>query len=476
MQINHLTEILKRAGTSGIVLLMTTGWLSKAHAIEPPLKDRSFFRGSPLPTGKQPWIDLRSLKLDNQGDAKKLQLWLLDREKELATWPPRYRSESEITRLIEEWQEKKSFVVNNEAALLISPESGALVATFWSYGHHLDEPKAADSAYAVLDQLQKKFPDSPLPPLLRGMLLNETGGKNASQFLAEAKGKTSDKGLLGMAELTLAARCMVSHRPHRAVMALTNSIDECESCWRGYEYMMQLIPGFFLRPPNIGVEKPYILARANDAIVVGSHLFGFYLQLPLSWNEPSMSAYEPSKPISIVSLKAPALPDSGLIHGLSVFSAIPTKESTASALPEIVEQLAKQDSVQSFSTIEPLAQNQYLKKWYRIDTRMTVGKNDHITIIAASGLIAPIKWTRSEHAKLSDNEPLCEPDIIQKTEPDKVNYWHLPGAARIDAPVEITVLYHGSRNTYKQSAEQLKKIISKIQINERSGSEFFGYR
>lgn len=468
--INRFARMVKYIGLAGIILF---GFVAESSAVEPPLKDRAFFRDSVVPTVKQPWVNLQSLEVSSNKAAQNLKKWLIKYEPSIATWPPKYKDKAGATRLIKDWQKKKSFVKKEKSALLSSPESASLVVTFWAYGHNLDEPNAATRAYSAIDQMQKNFSDSPIPPLLRGMLLNATGGKEATKHLAEAKQKTTDKKIWGMSDLTLTSRCMTSGRSNRAVMAFSRAMDECASCVSNYEWILQQLPPLFFGRPDVKNDKPYYLARAKDAIVVASGFFGYYLQVPKSWGEPRLSPYDPSRPTSVISLNGPPLPGIGIQHGLTVFSEVSPQLADSDAVPKTVKLLSGRKNVESFAKIKSLTSNKYLKKWYRIDTRQRVGKNDYISLIVASGIIKPVKWTREQHAKLSSEEPVCESGPYQQGELGKTAYWRKSVGPRIDAPVEISVVYAGSRNTFKLAEKQMKKIISKLEISEHSGSEFF---
>jgi hypothetical protein len=459
----------------GAVLVSLALFIPQARAISPPLKERAFFQKTGWASQQPPWIDLRSVDPQAHGAAKDLQSWLLAHQSHLSTWPPRYRSKAEITKQIEQWEREKKFVDRHESSLLASPASAALEVTFWTYGHNIDEPKAASRAFSVLDRMQNKFPHSPLPPLLRGMLSTQTGDKHASKYLAEAKSRTSDKRLRGMADLTLATRCVYGLQPHRAVMAFMDADKECASCVKDYGWLTQSVAGMFSRLPEQSVAKPYAFYARKSGHVIASDLFGYSVRIPQSWQPPKFSGYDPARPMSYITLDAAPLPGSGIVHGLNIFSTVSPKPGGPHGVPRLVEMLYKQRPGESLSRIKPLVANHYLKKWYRIDTGQPLKDGDTITLIVATGLVKPVKWTLADHARLAAREPQCEPRYMQKATPGKVTFWRSTHRARIDAPVRITVVYAGSQNTYKLAARNMKKIISKFHIYDHAGSEFFGH-
>ncbi len=470
------TSSVRAVRVVGAVIVSLALVIPQAKAITPALKDRAFFQEARFNTNKAPWIDLPSLDLPKRGPAHDLRKWLLDHESQLSTWPPRYRDKADITKQIEQWESEQKFVDKHEPSLLSDAASAALEVTFWSYGHNIDEPKAATRAFAVLDQMQKKFPHSPLSPLLRGMLSTETGDKHASRYLAEAKSRSGDKRLWGMADLTLATRCVYSIEPHRAVVAFSHAMRECASCVRDYGWVTQSVGGMFARRPDLPVDKPYALYTTRKGHVIVSDLFGYSAQIPLSWQAPKFAGYDPHRPTNVIMLDAAPLPGSGIIHGLSIFSTVSPKPAGPDGVPFVVRMLSKHQPGESMSAIKPLMVNPYLKKWYRIDTPRKVKGSDTITLIVASGLVKPVQWSRADHAKLAAREPECEPGYFQHSSPGKVTFWRSRHGARIDAPVQITVVYAASKGTYRLAARNMKWIVSKFRIDDHAGSEFFSHR
>jgi hypothetical protein len=456
-----------RAINLGILLLIFS---VSSYAFEPPLEKRNFYstkvRG--IKTYDLPWINLESLAIpDQEEELVDLKQWLLEFKFNLSAWPPRYSNEKEIISLIKGWQKQKKKIEKLQPVLMATPEAAMLAATFWMYGHNLDEPMAAERAGTMLDELRQKFPQSPLPPMAQGMLLNMTGGAGVESLLTEARGKTQAPELLSLIDLALVSRCALSHKPHKTVMAFKSAYNVCKFCVEQYAYLVDQPMQIIGSRADRGVEQPYFMDTSGDKTVVGSKLYGFQASLSKEWKPEKYTQFSPKEnPAGYTSFEAEPLPDSGLIHGLMFFSVV-LGEKPAKEPQKFLGIFGDKSRNVQVSTINPLVKNPYLTHWYRLDTAQAVGKDDTITMIVASGIIHPKTWKASEHAELAKTESACELDL------DPKGFAFYRALARITAPVEFTISYSASKGSYKEAERKMKDIVSTLKIEDHALSELF---
>jgi len=454
-----------------LLLLPATPLLT--FAVEPPLTGRGFYQEQfrKITTTYGPWVDLKSLKIDKQDrEISGLRDWLIENSKAMATWPPRYQGERGAIQLIESWQARKPIMDKLGSRFLDTPDLGALSVTYWLYGHNLDEPDAANQAYALLDQLQNKFPDSSLPYMLRGMLLSRTGGPNAQEALEAARTRTTNAALLGLIDLTLSTRCRITGQIHQSVLALNRAMDECPACVRQYSDMPRLMQTSLGGSTRIKMEKPYYLMRADDGIIAGSHFFGFRTRLPGEWKPDGLVPFDPEKkPVSIFMLNAPSLAESKLVHGVVFVSSVVNDQHDLTT-GFFMQTFSKASIGASATKIQPLIDNPYLTHWYRIDTRSKVGDNDTITMIAALGTIRPKTWSLSDHVRLAKLEQRCESPANRP----QLGFAHM--TMRIDAPIEFAIAYNASNGTYRQAEQSMKVILGSLEIEDHTASEVVARR
>lgn len=440
-----------------------------AYAVKPPLEERAFYQekarlkgGSTYPG---PWIDIEALQIppDNK-QATQLRDWLLKHQTEMQTWPPLYANDKDATTLIKAWQKMRRKVEKWQPSLVASPEFASLAVTFWVYGHNLDEPDAADHAYALIDNLIKKFRDHPLPLMMKGMLLSKTGGEGPIAFLDAARTKTSDKSYLGLIDMAIVAQCAMSFKLHSSVVALNDAIDECPACVKRYQDIAVRAARAGSASPDIKADNPYYLYEEKGHHVLGSSFFGFEVKLSPEWSVDRYRPYDPQSPIGIVMLNATPLPDSGLIHGVMFFTAL--TDGGDEEPVHFLDIFAKPSDGVQRTRIKPLVKSRYLTHWYRLDTPKQVGDKDTITMLSASGVLRPEVWKLSEHRALMRGEGSCE---LSLAETGELQFQR--SAGRVEAPVEFTVNYSASKGSYAEAEKKMKEIISTLEFEMHTFSE-----
>jgi hypothetical protein len=451
-----------------LIAVVLSGVLQPVHAIDPPLAERGFHRQRAKMnrlTYANPWIDIDAIEVAPENkDALELRDWLRYYRTYLETWPPRYGDDAEATQLIEAWETMRPRVEQWQPALQASPELAALAVTFWAYGHNLDEPDAAKRGFELIDALDAKFRSHPLPLMLRGMLKINTGGSDSERILRQARAKAKDKRVRGLIDMALAQQCSISFKPHRSLYALSEAVEACPDCVRRYKELAFTIAESSGIDPHIGVENPYFLNKEEALQTAGSRFYGFRADLSYEWGFDGYWAYDPQKPLSGFTFNAAPLSDSGLIHGLTFISAIVDGSATEPAV--FLKVFGDPEAGIKITPISPLVKNPYLTHWYRLDTLKRVGKGDVITMIAASGIIRPKLWKIGDHRKLAGDEGPCETPDMKAGE---LNVLRLN--ARVRAPVEFTVNYSGSRNSYAEAERRMQEIVRTLQFDSYALSE-----
>jgi hypothetical protein len=452
------------------VFVILNCFFGSAHAVEPPLAERGFYKhrekvGAGWSMLPGPWVDVESIGIAPENkEAVELRDWLRYYRTYLEAWPPRYSDDEEAVYLIEAWQGMRPRVEQWQASLKESPELAALAVTFWAYGHNLEERDASDRAFELLDELRVKFGTHPLPPMMKGMLLSRTGGKGAYSILGEARTRTKDKRLRGLIEMTIAQQCMFSFRLHRSLHALSEAIDACPACVLRYKQLAFTVVDRSGSDPGSKLENPYFLKQEEARQIAGSHFYGFEAALLYDWSVDRHGSYDPQNPMGAILFNAAPLSDSGLVHGVMFFTAV--VDESVKRPSAFLKLFSGPEHAVTVTGIKPLVKNPQLTDWYRLDTRDRVGRGDMITMVAASGILRPKHWTIPDHRRLARDEGPCELPDLKSAE-----LHILTQKSRVRAPVEFTVNYSASRNSYAEAERKMKEIVSALEFSSYAYSD-----
>ena len=466
--------------TFAFILLFTAAC---AHTMTPALAERGFYKSvsRDIRGAANPWPDIEELRVEGD-DALALKAWLLTYRGVLASYPPNYESDAHITDVINAWQRMRP-AVERLAASEPSLNVGALVATFWFYGHHIDEPDAPDRAYAIVGDLAGRFPDAALPSLLHGLLLTDSGGDGAATALVRAKKSAKKPRFAAYADMGLTTRCIMSGKRHEAAVALASALQICAQCLAPYGELLSAQAYSYEADASQADEEPYGVANIEGAYWLLSPTLGYAFAIPENWEPGKHTAYSPERGTVLYVNRAP-LPDSGLIHGIIIMArAIQDDEEVA---PDLVKKLLATMAQQAeIKAIEPLHNNPLLNAWHRVDTQSPVGVDDTISVIVAGGVIMPKAWSLAEHQKRAAPFAACDGDHWQKETPaaaeggaeattdegSDMQFFRAP--ARYGAPVELIITYNGSKKTYAEAERAFKAFLDNFEIEEHAGSEVF---
>ncbi|MDH5179547.1 MAG: hypothetical protein OEZ39_11965 [Gammaproteobacteria bacterium] len=453
-----------------LLILVTAFNSSPLHAVPSVLEGRAFYAEAnrKITTAPAPWINLEKIVVPEKNDElHKLKNWLLNNEARYSTWPPVYKDESGAVQLVEEWRSILPLVKRQETTLLSAPELGALVVTFWRYGHHIDEPQAAETAFEQTEKLISKFPDAALPLTMKGIMLSTFLGKGAEDVLRKALTKAGEKDAAGLVQLAIAYHCQLSKKPHKMVSALEKALKLCPKCAEPYQSVISMMPNTVGSDKNEAMDNPYYFAETPQGARVGSYLFGFHLPLSSDWRPDRYRGYLPEQPTSELYLDAAPLEKPRIQHGMVISINVLPEGQTIKPGETINKIFGGMPDVK-LTKIKPLTKQPHLTAWYRFDSSRKLVGDETFSGILVSGVIQPKSWTLQEHQKLALKEDVCE---VPRLEPGNTSY--LRAVTRIRAPIEIIINYNATKSTYPLAEQRMQEIISKLEIEDHAMSEFF---
>jgi hypothetical protein len=428
-----------------------------------------------LRTAPGPWPPFDAPASDPQ--IRPLQKWLLANANQLETWPPRFADEKQGERAIGEWQSlERQFAARDP--LFLSVPTGVIVrATFWMFGHNIDEGNAGEKGLRFLSEAAKRFPDSAVPPLLRGLLNLRFGGKSlpdAAAAFGEALKKPDADTVAVYLHAGLANRYLLTCQPNRAVLEYATALRSCADCL-GREVMQGLGGGLRLlfSHPVAAPDKALVGTERGR---LTSPLLGFSFEPPPKWlaSEGAGGAYDPTR--SVQSVNIPAAPTAnGLEHALSVFAWVNPGPTQNPTVDQFIEGFGKNSEMVSFRKIAAPVSHPMLADWYAFDSRSPVGNGDTISgFIVRSKLWQPQRWSKTDHEQAAKAETTPCPNGPGAggwtDQPDKTNLYYRPQVARLDAPLEVVFIYSGSRGTHAYAESSLRSMMSSLIVDNRAGS------
>ncbi len=433
----------------------------EARAVHPLLKGRAFV-GKSLGTAPSLWPELPAQPIAGLKDAEPIRDWMLAHRDAFSTWPPGFRSQAETVAQIKAWQKLAPAVAQLGEKPPETVDSLVFQAAFWRYGHHVDEPKAAHRAFAVIERGKVAFPDSAVPELLDALFRLEVDGKDPLPHLLEAQKRTSEPSLLTLVHLGLADEASQTCRRHAIALHVADARGACATCLAPFALKIRSWNGVFGVDPRYPAQEIFELNSGE----LMSDLLGLRLQLLENWLPRSNAEYDPREPFVGLTVSAPVAGAKVPQHGLTIVAAVGASEPIESS--PFFKKL--QAGTTTFRKIDPLVQDDRMQNWYEFTTDWKLANGDTIAgILVTSKRIEATQWTLAQHQQAAkDDPPSCGMIAAAQATPE-FKVMRVKGA-RVRAHVDFAFVLNASRQTLDPGRAELKQFLASLQLESAVGS------
>jgi hypothetical protein len=221
-------------------------------------------------------------------------------------------------------------------------------------------------------------------------------------------------------------------------------------------------------------SKPLIAAKNG---LVAAPFLGLSFTPPAGWleSEGTGGAYDPKQPIQSAEIPAARLPN-GLVHGLSLYAWVGAKAGSKPSVEDFIAKFQHSDEMIEMKEIRLPIANAGIAKIYSFESRMPVGTGDQIAgFVVRSKLFSPERWKIAEHTLALAKEKPCgatpEGSAWGRTRGNTGLYQLSSTNPRVNAPVELVLIYSASKKSLGYAEKSLNVMLSTMSFDTHSGSE-----
>lgn len=468
---------MRRSRLLNFAIIMFVSWALAASAEESvSIKGRPFYQmwSKGMRTFPNPWPRLDFKLLSKDKSLLRLQAWLLGRESTMSNWPPRFRNETEAIAAIREWRKWRTELKAQEQNFSGDMDALTLISTFYLFGHNVDEANAAEDGLRVLELGRKKFLRSRQLDMLQGLFHLRLGGPSISKTVSylEWSSQPKEKADPAIKSLCLAGLAniyLLTCHTHFSVLTYSFAHLACPKCLEPLKEggWPQFLKSRFAHDP-LKPSEPLAWTENNTVL---SPLLGLSFTPGPNWlkGSPQGGTYDPTRPAQTFDVEANALPN-GLVHSLTIVAWVDPAKKRKPTLDEFLDGFGKNPKMVAMKKIAPLVSHPFIQDWLSFETKDAVGNSDRIAgYILKTQLIKPRPFTVEEHMDLSKTEVSCMDQL--KSPKGGGAFYHQNERSRLGAPVQMLLIYNGSKGTLDKARESLQSIVRSLKIDPRAGTE-----